>query len=269
MAHFPDTPLDYLGFRMIEPCQLLRPFIRSFWYFRREAPLTTFHEEFMHPTGGWGIVLNLGDGLYLDNEPVADPIFLDGANTISRKMGFFGRVELLGIRFYEGGAYPFLGLPLNHLKNEISLLDSLATLNLVGLHARLYESPSLASRINLLETWLLRLLARGKERSPLIPYSLTLLRSGSGQASIPTIAQKLAVSQRHLERLYQSQVGMSPKQYARLLRVESARLALKQGAHHTITELAVELGFYDQPHFIREFRAVVGMTPSAYLKRRQ
>jgi AraC-like DNA-binding protein len=63
------------------------------------------------------------------------------------------------------------------------------------------------------------------------------------------------------------QVGMSPKQYARLLRVETARLALKRMRAPSTTYLAAELGFYDQAHFIREFSAVVGMTPYAYLKR--
>lgn len=223
----------------------------------------------MHPVGGLGIVFNLGDVLHLDNVPIAEPVFLDGANTISRKMGFFGHVELLGIRFYTGGAYPFLGLPLYHLKNEIALLDRVANLDLLRLHGRLYETPSLASRINLLEAWLFKLLALGKERHPLISHSLTLLRTSGSEVSIPAIARKLAVSQRHLERLYQSQVGMSPKQYAQLLRIESARIALKQQTVQTTTELAVELGFYDQPHFIREFRAVIGMTPFAYMKRSQ
>ena len=59
---------------------------------------------------------------------------------------------------------------------------------------------------------------------------------------------------------------MTPKQYARLVRVETARLALKQHTE-TATRLAVDLGFYDQAHFIREFRSVIGMTPTAYKKR--
>ncbi|MBV9789603.1 MAG: AraC family transcriptional regulator, partial [Chloroflexi bacterium] len=69
------------------------------------------------------------------------------------------------------------------------------------------------------------------------------------------------------ERLYQCQVGMSPKQYTQLLRVEKARLALKRMRQASTLNLAMELGFYDQPHFIREFSAVVGMTPYAYMKR--
>jgi len=76
----------------------------------------------MHPRGGFGIVFNFGDPVYLDGRIIKEPIFLDSANTLSRKMGFFGQIDLIGIRFQEGGAYPFLGVPLHELRNEFTLL---------------------------------------------------------------------------------------------------------------------------------------------------
>ena len=99
-----ESQLSYLGFHLITPSEALRPYIQSYWYFRREATLLTMHEEYMHPRGGFGLVFNFGDALFLDGQVVADPLFLDGATTISRKMGFLGRVELMGVRFEEGGA---------------------------------------------------------------------------------------------------------------------------------------------------------------------
>ena len=268
MSQTPETQLAYLGFQLISPNRLLRPYVRSYWYFRRETPLAAYHHEYMHPTGGFGIVFNFGGKLRLDGkQEMAEPIFLDGVNTVSRKLGFFGHIELLGVRFYEGGAYPFLGVPLIELQNEIALLDALNRPDLLRLHARLYEAESLPARINLLEEWLAGRLLLGKERNPLIPASLAMLREAGEHWSIPELARELAISQRQLERLYQSQVGMPPKQYWRLLRVETARLALKQMNGQTTTALAADLGYFDQSHFIREFRAVIGMTPYAYMKR--
>ena len=221
----------------------------------------------MHPTGGYGIVFNFGDNLRLDARAIAEPIFLDGANTVSRRLGFLDSVELMGVRFREGGAYPFFGVPLIELRNETTLLDALDEPDLLRFHARLREAESLSARINLLEEWLIRRFLFGRERDALIPASLTKLREQKGRARIPELARELAVSQRQLERLYQSQVGMSPRQYSQLLRVERARLALKHGNEQTTTNLAADLGFYDQSHFIREFSAVIGMTPYAYVKR--
>jgi AraC-like DNA-binding protein len=261
-----ESQLAYLGFRLFSPSPLLRSYVREYWYLRREIPLVTYHEEYMHPRGGFGIVFNLGEKLCLDGQTIVEPIFLDGANTVSRKLGFRGNVELMGVRFHEGGAYPFLGVPLNELRNEIVLLDALDRPGLLRLHARLHEAKLLPARIHLLEEWLMSRLSLGKERTAIIPASLSLLREREGQLPIPELARDLVISQRQLERLYQSQVGMSPKQYSLLLRVESARLALKQMNKQT-SGLAADLGFYDQPHFIREFSTVIGMTPYDYIKR--
>lgn len=266
MPQTPEAKLAYLGFQLVSPSQLLRSYVRSYWHFRRETSLTAYQEEYMHPGGGFGLIFNFGDALRLDGQAIVEPIFLDGVNTVSRRLGFLGHVELMGVRFYEGGAYPFLGVPLIELQNEITLLQILGP-DLLRLHTRLYEAAALPARINLLEEWLIKRLLLGKARDALIPASLTMLQAREGRLSIPELAREFAISQRQLERLYQSQVGMSPKQYSQLLRVESARLALKQMNKQSTTDLAVELGFYDQSHFIREFSAVIGMTPYAYRKR--
>lgn len=259
-----ENHLSYLGFRLIAPGRALSPYVKSYWYFRRERALAVYREEFMHPQGGYGIVFNFGDPLWLDGQLLTEPILLDGANTFSRKMGFLGQVELLGIRFHEGGAYPFLTIPLFELRNETAALDVLDRPPLLRLYERLCETTTLPVRINLLEQWLVERLSLGKTRDMLIPASLALQRQGQGRLSIPELTERCAIGQRQLERLYRVQVGISPKQYARLLRVEAARLALKGKTYRTHADLAADLGFYDEAHFIREFSAGVGMTPARY-----
>lgn len=262
-----DERLAQLGFQLLAPNPRLRPYVRSYWYFRREAELNVYQEEYMHPQGGFGLAFNFGDVVSLDAQPIIAPVFLDGANTISRKLGFLGHVELLGVRFHEGGAYPFLGIPLNELRNELGVLEAMNRLELLRLHTQLYEAPSLAARIRLLEAWLTERLRLGKERDALIPASLAILRKEP--LPISELAERFYISQRQLERLYQRQVGLSPKHYSQLLRVEAARLALKNTKAQSTAQLAAELGFYDQSHFIREFSAVIGLTPTAYQKRRR
>lgn len=263
----PEVQLAYLGFQLVRPHPALRAYVASYWHFRRETALTTYREEYMHPRGGFGIIFNLGDQLRLDAQTISEPIFLDGANTISRQLGFYGRVELMGVRFHEGGAYPCLGLPLSELRNDTKLLAALEDPELLRLRERLAAAPSLPARIGLLDDWLLGRLAHGPERHPLVPASLARLQAARGRLPMSTLAQDFAISQRQLERLYQSQVGMSPKQYAQLLRVEAARLALKHQPLVSTAQLAAEHGYYDQSHFIREFSAVIGLTPYAYRRR--
>lgn len=267
MVTAPPSPLAYLGFQLIPPRPALHPYVRFFWSMRRATPLPAYHEERMYPRGGYGLVFNFGDTVCLDQQPVSEPLFLDGTTTFSRTIGVAGTVELLGVQFQEGGAYPVLGVPLAELRNETAILEILDRPTLLRLHTQLYEAPSLAARIQLLDAWLGQRLLLGNRCNMLIPASLKLLRERAGQLPIAQLAAACAISQRQLERYYQCQVGMSPKQYSQLLRVEAARLALKHTHAPSTSYLAAELGFYDQAHFIREFCAVMGMTPTAYKNR--
>ena len=167
----------FLDFKIIPPSQFLAPYVRSYWYFYGNQPMTGYHEEYMNPTGGYGIAFNYGHKLLVDGEYLTEPVFLDGANTISRKVGFVGRVELLGIRFREGGAYPFLGIPLSELRNEIAFLMASDKTKLLELYARLGEMRTLSERIKCIEIWLMERLALGKTHPEIIQASLAMQRN--------------------------------------------------------------------------------------------
>lgn len=261
--------LAYLGFQLLPPRPDLRPYVQSYWLMRRDRSLSAYHEEFMHARGNFGLVLNLADGVRLDNQPLDELVFLDGANSQSRKMGFDGQVHLLGIQFRIGSAYPVLEIPLGELNNQTSLLSLLGEDHLLPLYDRAQAARTPRDQITAIEDWLIRRLSAGRKPDALVWASLRLIEQGRGMVSIERLASHLAISQRQLERLYHTQVGLSPKQYAGLLRVDAARQALKRGVRTSLTDLGLQLGFYDQSHFIREFKAVIGMTPSAYLGRSQ
>jgi AraC-like DNA-binding protein len=257
-----EKRLSYLGFRIIPPSPALRPYVESYWLMESQSPLRDYREEFMHPQGGYGIIFNLGDVPLLDKQVLEAPVFLDGANNQSRKMAFIGKVALLGIRFKVGGAYPFLGIPLAELSNQTALMEILGEAAVMPLYEAIANVP-LREQIRLIEAWLLQRLARGKDADRLVWDSLALIRRGV--PSMDALSNRLNMSQRQIERLYQLQVGLSPKYYSRLLRIDAARRALKEPTH-SLTDLGLSLGFYDQSHFIREFKTVIGMTPSAYVE---
>ena len=79
--------------------------------------------------------------------------------------------------------------------------------------------------------------------------------------SIGMIAEQLGLSQRHLVRLFQTEIGMKPTDFYRLIRLRYARALLRQG-DMSITEIAIETGFSDCAHFSRQFKARFGLTPT-------
>jgi AraC-like DNA-binding protein len=260
--------LNYLGLQLIKPSPLLQLYVQSYWVIHRDAMLAHAYEEFLHPSGGFGIIFNLGDDLAFDGVTVQQKYLLDGTNTVSRLLRFQGTVNAIGVRFYPGGAYPFLQIPMYELADEMVLLDDLALRLVNDLYHQVGETVTLTEKIGLIEDWLLRRLFKTQQNlSQMIPKAITIIRRLPEDESLKTVAADLHISQRQFERLFKTQVGFTPKQYARLLRIDKARAKLKQASNLSSATIGAELGFYDQSHFIREFRAVVGMTPHDYLQR--
>jgi AraC-like DNA-binding protein len=163
-------------------------------------------------------------------------------------------------------AFPFLGESLATLAGELIPGDALCRIELEALHEWLGETPDLAGRIALLESCLLQRLRRhSTPQVPALTASLDWLERHQGQASIATLVAELPFGQRHLERLFQRHVGLSPKRYARLLRVARSRELIKQSrARVSLTDTALAAGYFDQAHFIHDFKAVTGLTPGGY-----
>src|SRR5215204_3067540 len=114
MTHWNEVKarLSYLGYQVMIPTPALQPYVQCYWLIHSHTPLADSREEFLHPTGGFGIMFNLGDAVDLDGRRFQQECFLGGTNTATSRLHLHGRVEAIGIRFQPGGAYPFLQQPL-------------------------------------------------------------------------------------------------------------------------------------------------------------
>lgn len=88
-----------------------------------------------------------------------------------------------------------------------------------------------------------------------------------GNVRIENIARRLDLTERHLERLFREQVGVAPKQLARIVRARSARDVIRKSPGIELSAVAYELGYSDQAHFTREFKAIIGLAPADYRRR--
>ncbi|WP_411021779.1 helix-turn-helix domain-containing protein, partial [Salmonella sp. s11597] len=92
--------------------------------------------------------------------------------------------------------------------------------------------------------------------------TIDLARNDPTITRVVTLAEHAGRPVRALERLFRSRIGISPKWVIRRFRVQEAALRLARGEPLDLTALAHALGYFDQSHFIREFRSQVGRTPS-------
>ena len=98
----------------------------------------------------------------------------------------------------------------------------------------------------------------------LILHAANLLMRSSGNITMDQLAEEIGYTARYINKCFRSEVGLSPKQLAKIFRFQATVQALNHRSNQALTEVAVDLGYYDQSHFIHEFKTFSGMTPKKY-----
>jgi len=148
----------------------------------------------------------------------------------------------------------------NYAHDGRDVLDA----DIVGLEARLLEACEFAQRVRIVEDVLLRRLDCALPRSGMQHAADQLIRS-QGCGNLPGLAASLGLSDSSWRRHFITQIGVAPKRYLRMLRFHHA-VALKRDVPGlSWTDVCQEAGYYDQSHFIAEFRELGGAAPSRFM----
>ncbi|RZS34712.1 AraC family transcriptional regulator [Herbihabitans rhizosphaerae] len=158
------------------------------------------------------------------------------------------------------GVRRLLGVAAYELAGQVV---DLADLGLGELPERLAGAPTWAERFAILDDVLLTA-ARGEhEPPPEVGHAWRSMLAGTGR--VDALAREVGWSRRHLSERFRREVGLTPKQAARVLRFERACETLRRTPGADLAELAVTSGFYDQAHLTNEWRALAGCTPGTWI----
>jgi AraC-like DNA-binding protein len=122
-----------------------------------------------------------------------------------------------------------------------------------------------ASIIRSFERFVRRHYMKAIWRNSLLEESVDLIRFEKGNLEIQSVAKKLKVSYKWLERNFKNYIGVSPKEYARMQRIINIYDNLKSSRERNLLSIAIENGLYDENHLIKEFKVFFGETPNKYL----
>ena len=253
--------LAFLGFQWILPHPRLQPYVQCYWL--AHAWVDQPRQENFYPDGGTSLVFSFADPVENRGHTIHTSLF-QGVERSATSATFSGQTSVLGVRFHPGGVQAFLPIPMPALMATYFPLADLDT-ELGGWQERLGNLPHMSQRLALLEQLLLER-QTGFPRQSLIG-SFRALGKQIPHLTVEGAASQLGVTARDLERVFREHVGLTPKQLLCDLRVERARHRLKHAVVPPLGHLAQDAGFFDQSHFIREFKRVVGMTPKHYRKR--
>jgi AraC-like DNA-binding protein len=169
--------------------------------------------------------------------------------------------EKLAVRLRPGVAARWLGVPAHELADRAVPLESCWGRAARELASALAEADGREAQRALVEAALLARVSELPEPLAWLDAAVAAWLASGGRGSVGALARELGVGERRLERAFLEHVGLAPKRFARIVRLERARRALARGASQL--EAALGAGYHDQAHLHRDFRALAGAAPSA------
>ena len=259
-----------VSYRYKPPAPLDR-FVEVIWVMG--APAAPHAKERLLPDGSVELVFDLGSGRFpiFTSENLARREFFRGSVVCGPHSQPFGidtsnGTNVAGVHFKAGGAYPFLKLPFGELHNMHASLDTLwGRATAARVRDQLLEAPGPQAKAHVLERELLAIAAGQPERHAAVAHALNEFHSTPEAKKISAVTDEIGISPRHFIDIFRSEVGLTPKLFCRVRRFQQVLRQISTGARIHWPSVALDAGYFDQAHFIHDFRAFSGINPSAYL----
>lgn len=256
-----------MNFRLIKPRAALSAFVRHYWFLEMEAGEGLGVAQRVVPNGYVELTFHFADKLrkVKTTEELQPNIIISG-----QKTGFFdviptGKTSMLSVQFFPHSAGLFFDIPINELADETFDLREIAGLAADELEEKLCYRDGIDSKVALIEQFLeARLSERNIYDQQRIAHNITLINTLNAQLTVDELAADACLSRKQHERVFKKMVGLSPKQFLKVIRFQYALLAHQQHSNESLTELAYRCGYYDQSHMISDFRELSGITPGQY-----
>lgn len=137
---------------------------------------------------------------------------------------------------------------------------------IAGLHDRLSETSDPQGMVRIVEAALLQKLQAASPRSAMQRATGMLLHD-PGNSNLSGVASSLGLSDRSWRRHFSCEIGVTPKRYLRMLRFRRAVALKRESPDLSWTQVCLAAGYYDQSHFIAEFREMGGAVPSEFMRK--
>jgi AraC-like DNA-binding protein len=247
------------------PAPPLDRFIACIWCCESEP--RPFALERILPHGTAQLIINLKEDQTRSYHPETGAMTGSSGSAISGIATRFCVIDTAeqecaaGVSFRPGGTVPFFATPAYELRDaDVPLEFAWSRARTVRLREQLLSAASPAARLDVLERAMAEAF-RAPAFDPAVAFAVSALPRS---ADIARLADTVGLSSKRLAERFKLAVGVSPKVYGRLLRFQRALQCAEGGRTVDWTRIALDCGYYDQAHFIHDFRSFAGITPTGY-----
>jgi AraC-like DNA-binding protein len=251
--------------RYYTPSPSLRFLINSYVYYN----LNTYDRLYFVPCGYPYLSINFGNGYCVYNEKhngecIKSHYFIGNAKT-SYSLVPKGKFNGLIIRFKPAALSQLLKLSLNEITDSAVSVYDLKDKEYRSFTEKITGLNNVLSCIQAIEEFFLEKSSRSDIQLLDIDHATEYVQENMGNITVCDIADKLNISIRSLERKFMQYTGLTPKQFAKIVRLNSILNRINSGDPCKSIDIAYQFGYFDQTHFIKDFKSFTGEIPSAFI----
>lgn len=245
------------------PSPQLSSFIKC--YYLAEGDYTEYVKDVFFPDGCTEIVFHAGLEFYRGEEKESWAKVI-GQITQPLTMKAKGKGKSLGIWFLPHTFSQFSGIPMIELNDKAVALDNIFSTTFIDFVGNCLHENDLENLLKGVESYLIKKLriSTNPLKDKIAKHAVQFILQYKDETNLTKLARDCNVSNRYLQKIFIEKIGLSPKFFTRIIRFQHALHHLSVHQLSSLTSLSYQTGYYDQAHFIREFKNFTGYTPSQF-----
>lgn len=256
-----------MNYQTFEPNKELTTLIKCYWTLESEKEETP-EKQTIVPDGCMEMIFHYGD-LYKQytengNSIIQPKCFVIGQLTRPLEIEPTGKTGVFSVRFHPNGFLPFATIPIKEMENTAVSLEKLFGQGGQEIEQQILTASSTAEKIKLIEFFLLNRLTDNEIIDRIVKSTVETILTANGQLTVEELSKQTNINRRQLERKFSSAIGLSPKQLSKTIRLQATLKMLLNKKFTSLTALAYENEYYDQAHFIKDFKDLTGFTPKEF-----
>lgn len=253
--------------QIFEPNNDLATLVKCYWTLDSPKEKTP-QKNTIVPDGCMKMIFHYGDPYkrYIENGNIVTlpRCFLIGQLTQPIEVEPVGETGTFFICFHPYGFLPFSTLPIKEMENTAVPLDKLFGREGLEFGRQILNAKSTSERIALSETFLLNRLVNAETIDRIVTSTVDVIFTSNGQLSVGQLSKRSNINRRQLVRKFSEAIGLSPKQLSKTIRLQAILKVLLNSEITSLVDLAYQGEYYDQAHFIKDFKEFTGLTPKEF-----
>lgn len=231
----------------------LQPFIKHYWIINWDLTGQPPHNQEVVPNPCVNLVVQTGRTAFYGVPKGVHSHHLKDTGVV------------FGAKFKPGGFYPFYKQSLSGLTGKSVATEQILGIGAADMERIILSESTPEEMISRAEEMLLPCLPSPDETIALIQTIVDFIQTNRQVTTAQQLCEFSGLGMRALQRMFSQYIGVSPKWIIKLYRLQNAAEMMDYGSLEDGVQLAMELGYYDQSHFIRDFKSFVGKTPEQYM----